>query len=614
MRKTKQIRALERKILQDCWKATWLPIVIGFAGELLASAVSVFTARLLGSFADAVFSLNWEIGATAGLQMALCLVLSIAVVPLVSGAEEYVMTVCSLRHDRMVMGRYLRKTFRSATQLDAGSVEQRIERDPIELRCDCCVMVEYAVVAPVTLLLLLRYALPVSPLYTALVFGVSLVKLAVPLAVRRLEGRYDKETRAYRTSVHSYESEITRNPLAVKLYGLKEAFLRRMDDAYQTYFSTVEKKDLRCRQLATNLSGFLDTFCTLAILLSGAALISHGAVSPGAVASMVGYFGIFNQIISQVGTILRRTPKFGNTMERMRLFYEDKEKTEGETAGPFASLSARGLSFSFEENGKPALSNVDFTVKRGEKVAIVGPNGSGKSTLIKMICGLLPSDGLFVNGKPLDALSPLSLREQIAYAPQDPILFTGTVLENVEIGGMGAGDARGGTRAESRKTAERAVRIMETLGIGALKSRQVGRNTVVGGSDGREKEEEKGGLITGGPMTGDPTEGDMTQTQNAADSGSGLSGGEKQKISLARALMKDAPLLILDEPGNHLDAETLGFLREFIRASDKTVLFVSHDPVLTACADHVIRLPGRETDAKGKEGKTGRLVGKTNCL
>ncbi|MBQ8401757.1 MAG: ATP-binding cassette domain-containing protein [Clostridia bacterium] len=69
-----------------------------------------------------------------------------------------------------------------------------------------------------------------------------------------------------------------------------------------------------------------------------------------------------------------------------------------------------------------------------------------------------------------------------------------------------------------------------------------------------------------------------------------LSGGEKQKISLARALAGNAPLLILDEPGNNLDTRTLEWLADWIRSSDKTILYISHDPVLTAAADRCIAL------------------------
>lgn len=74
--------------------------------------------------------------------------------------------------------------------------------------------------------------------------------------------------------------------------------------------------------------------------------------------------------------------------------------------------------------------------------------------------------------------------------------------------------------------------------------------------------------------------------------GSGLSGGEKQKISIARACVRDTDFLFLDEPGNHLDKATLDWLCAFLRESGKTVVFISHDDRLTACADNVVMLQG----------------------
>ena len=77
----------------------------------------------------------------------------------------------------------------------------------------------------------------------------------------------------------------------------------------------------------------------------------------------------------------------------------------------------------------------------------------------------------------------------------------------------------------------------------------------------------------------------------AAD-GSGLSGGEKQKISIARASVRETDFLFLDEPGNNLDKTTLDWLCRFLRESSKAIVFISHDEQLTVCADHIVALPG----------------------
>ena len=126
-----------------------------------------------------------------------------------------------------------------------------------------------------------------------------------------------------------------------------------------------------------------------------------------------------------------------------------------------------------------------------------------------------------------------SLRRQFAYAQQDPYLFEGTVRENIHLGNLQASD-------------KEVEDVMERLGILALADRQI----TLG-----QKE---------------------------------LSGGEKQKISIARAVLKNADILLLDEPDNNLDSQTLEWLKNFIRQSNKTIIYVSHDEMLSKAADRRI--------------------------
>lgn len=529
---------LKKLIYWDCIRATWIPIGISVLDECLKGLLSVYTASILGSFADAVFRLDLSVGKANLVKLLFCLFVTILVIPALELFDNLIMLKYALWHDRIVLSRFLDKTYRSVIQCEAGNMQQRLEDDPCDMRKYLVWITESAVMAPVTLVFLLYNALSVSPLFTAIVFAVSLVKLIVPLAVRKLEQRYDRQNREYRSSVRTYENEITENPHTVRLYGLKDAFIRRLDTLYQVYYRDVQRKSIRCSQISGSISGFLDTFCTLVILFSGAGMAAAGFITPGAVAAMVGYFGVFGAIIGSVGTVIRKTPILRNIAERMLFFYEEREDVSGEEVDRFDVLSAEGVSFSYGET--KILDGLCFQVHSGEKIAVTGPNGSGKSTLIKMICGLLRGDGLFVNGRDIRALSAESWREQFAYVPQEPLLFTGSVRENIALGRPGAAEGE-------------ITRIMEEVGIGYLAERRIGENS-------------------------------------GSSSGSDLSGGERQKISIARALLKNTPILIFDEPSNHLDAETLRWLTEFIRSSDKTVLYISHEETLTSAADNRIRL------------------------
>jgi len=239
-----------------------------------------------------------------------------------------------------------------------------------------------------------------------------------------------------------------------------------------------------------------------------------------------------------VGFIIRKTLLIKTLADRLLVLYKDREKESGIDIEPDGSLSVLGRDVEFTyPDQKTALKYPSFVLGAKEKLAVTGRNGSGKSTLIHILTGLLKGyrGSINVNGRELRELNPRSWRRCFAYVPQEPYLFCGTVGENVRLGNLNAEDGA-------------LFQVMDAVGIAHLKDKTIS---------------------AGGPE---------------------LSGGEKQRISIARALLKDAPILIFDEPGNHLDPAGQLWLRDLIKNSDKAVLFATHDGDLTQCADKVLAL------------------------
>lgn len=264
----------------------------------------------------------------------------------------------------------------------------------------------------------------------------------------------------------------------------------------------MESKRIRCKAITDNISSFLKSSSVVIIMLIGAVMVANGSISAGSVAAMMGYFSVFDSIIKDISFIIRKIPIIKNVSERMIVLYSDIEDLTGKEIYESSNIEADNLSYAYTD--KPVFSNINFNIPAGSKTAICGENGSGKSTLINIISGLIKgySGSLKINGVELKEAAIGTWRNMFAYAMQDLYLFEGTVKENIHLGRLTASE-------------EEVKAVMHYVGIDHLASRTVSM--------------------------------DMND----------LSGGEKQKISVARALLKNTPILILDEPSNNLDSDSM---------------------------------------------------------
>ncbi|GAA1787270.1 thiol reductant ABC exporter subunit CydD [Actinomadura chokoriensis] len=216
-----------------------------------------------------------------------------------------------------------------------------------------------------------------------------------------------------------------------------------------------------------------------------------------------------------------------------------------------ATLRLDGVTVAYDRG--PALSDFSLTVHPGETVALVGPSGAGKSTVLSVLLGFVQPDTgrVLVDWDDLADFSPDAWRARIAWVPQRPHLFAGTVAENILLG-------RPSASPESVRAAAEAANALEFI-----EALPAGFDTPLG------------------------------------DRGAGLSAGQRQRLALARAFLRDAPLLLLDEPTSNLDVESEAAVIDAVERlkTGRTVLLVAHRPALMTLADRVITLTPAEVPA-----------------
>ncbi len=288
------------------------------------------------------------------------------------------------------------------------------------------------------------------------------------------------------------------------------------------------------------------------VLVFGSYWVIKGDWTVGSLLAFQAYLGY---VYGPAQFLVNMNYQFQNSkasLERVSVLFdampEDNVGIGEKIDGPLGDITFKDVAFSYDGR-EQVLKGVNFRVRAGQKVAIVGPSGAGKTTLISLLLRFYrPSSGQIYYGERLASnLEVRALRRRFGYVPQETTLLSGSVMENLRYGNTDA------TEAEVRRAA-RAAGIDDFItGLSE------GYDTLIG------------------------------------ERGVRLSEGQKQRISIARALVRDPDVLIMDEPSSALDARTeasiFGSLPELF--GRKTVFIISHRPAPIQTADLVIRLDGK---------------------
>lgn len=446
-----------------------------------------------------------------------------------------------------------------------GDLMSRLSQDLDAIRGAMTAVLVQGVFLTVQAVFAAGAALFLDPLLGVLTLVVvPLFALSYVLLLSRVQ-RASKEAQARFGEVMTASQENLSAQPVIKAFGLEQ----RAVTAYRARLLAVFRAILRVVTLGAvfNASvGMAITAGQLLVLGVGGYLVIEESITLGTLVAFVGLLPSFFEPITALATVGQTVQKASGAMERVREVLDEPieiaERPGATALAPLArELRLERVTFGYEP-GRPVLHELELAIPAGTHVAIVGPSGSGKSTIVSLLLrfwdpdeGCVTLDGTDLRDATLD-----SLRGQIALVFQDTFVFDTTVRENIGIGREGASDAE-------IAAAARAARLDDWV-----ESLPAGFDTVLG------------------------------------ERGVRMSGGQRQRLALARALLRNPSILVLDEATSALDPQTEREILDTLvtMTGGRTTISITHRLSLAAQADRVVVL---EAGRLVEQGSHDELVG-----
>ena len=355
----------------------------------------------------------------------------------------------------------------------------------------------------------------------------------------------------------------------VKAFSLEDEMRRRLNASV----TGVERESNKLARVANRASPLMETLGGLAIALAsiygGYRVIETGA-TPG---EFVSFLAAFLLAYEPAKRLARLNIDLNNNLVGVRILYEVIDSPPGESSDddlPRLKLASGRLEFAdvrfAYRPGMPVLRGMRFVAQPGKLTALVGPSGGGKSTVLDLILRFYSADGgrILIDGQDIAAVSRDSLRSQIAYVGQIVQLFRGTIRENIALGRIGASETEIVAAAKSAHAHD------------FIQSFTAGYDTPVG------------------------------------EHGLQLSGGQRQRIAIARALIKNAPIILLDEATAALDSESERHVQEALGELRKgrTTLVIAHRLTTIMHADNILVVESGQVVESGRHEELLRKGGR----
>ena len=562
---------------------SFLPILINQKGLIINIILATFLVTLInivGSYyLQSIIDTYVPNQASSTLSIiSICLVIVYALQQILSFAQDYLLIVLGQRLSIDIILSYIKHAFHLPISFFAtrrtGEIVSRFTdaNSIIDVLASAVISIflDISTVLIISIILFLQN----SNLFFICLLGLPIYAVIIFAFMKPFE-KMNRDTMEANATLSSSVIEDINGIETIKSLASEKTRYQKIDREFVDYlkksftYSRAESQQKALKKLA-------QLFLNVCILWMGANLVMDGKMSLGQLITyntLLFYFTNPLENIINLQSKLQTAQVANNRLNEVYLVnseFEEQKMVE-DLSMVQGDMTFKKVHYKYDY-GQDILSDINLTIKHGSKIAFVGVSGSGKSTLAKMMVNFFnPSQGeIRLGDMNLNQIDKKSLRQHINYLPQQPYVFNGTILENLLLG------AKEGTTQEDILRAVELAEIREDIERMPLNY----------------------------------------QTELTSD-GAGISGGQRQRIALARALLTDAPILILDEATSSLDILTEKRIVDNLMNLDKTLIFIAHRLTIAERTEKVVVLDrgkiveeGKHADLLAQNGFYAHLV---NC-
>ena len=549
----------ELKYLNKYLLKYWKKLVFGFFITVIARIFSLIAPRLIGNSLTAVeyYFETKSLIDLASLKRTLLINITIIIgTALISGFFTFLMRQAiinvsryieyDLKNEIFIQYQNLSQSFYKNNR--TGDLMNRIGEDVGKVRMYFGPAIMYSINTIALFVIVVAYMLSVAPKLT---FYALLPLPILSFMIFKLNKAIHNRSTVVQemlSTLSSFSQEVFTGINIVKSYNLTSSLLSN----FNTISNTAKDKNMKLVTLQAwffPLMLFLIGISNLIVILIGGSQYINGEIEIGILAEFIIYVNMLTWPVTVVGWLTSIVQQAEASQKRINDFLKEIPKIKngiGNSKITKGEIMFKNVSLTYPESNIKALNNVTFTIFAGKTTGILGSVGSGKTSLLELIVRLYdPTQGdVLIDGSNLKNFNLYELRKSIGYVPQNPFLFSESIIDNIKFGNNEAGNI------EIESAAKFASIDQE------IKKLKNGYNTVLG---------ERG--IT-------------------------LSGGQIQRISIARALIKNPEIILLDDCLSSVDTDTEEVILKNLESfnKDKTTLIVSHRVSSIKSADNIIVL------------------------